>query len=135
MNVSNVMPESVTFAWSWMTAIGAVGKVESVSNVAVPPPPATAPFTQLAGLLQLPPAVPTSTSQVPLVCAIANEGAAAPARTSERRARLLKAGVWAVTGFSKVCRTQQARARRGWESQSINSLSGSSERKDDAKPA
>src|SRR5687768_17731006 len=97
MNVSNVMPERVVFGWSRITLIGAVPNVESVGNVAVPPLLGTTPFTQFAGLLQLPPAVPTSAAHVPLVWAKAADdcsaAAAADARTSERRTRLGATGV------------------------------------------
>src|SRR4051794_3946983 len=69
MNESKVIPERVTgLPESWMMFSGAVVNVGSVANVAVPPPLGTTPATQFAGLLQFPPAVPTSAAQVPLVC-------------------------------------------------------------------
>jgi hypothetical protein len=114
MNVSNVMPDSETLAWSWKTLIGAVVNVASVGNVAVPPPPATLPFTQLVSTLQLPPALPTSTSQVPLVCAFTKRGAAEAAAASsrnERRARLVTTGFFTITGISSRPGTRGRRTR------------------------
>src|SRR4051794_27853922 len=50
-------------------AMGAVVKLESGPNVALPPPSGMLAPAQLPGVLQLPPVVPTSAAHVPLVCA------------------------------------------------------------------
>src|SRR4051812_37202443 len=47
-------------------------KLGIVLNSAMPPLSGTTPPDQFDGLLQLPPVAPTSTAQVPLVCAVAD---------------------------------------------------------------
>src|SRR4051812_29562551 len=83
MNESKLRPESVTVGASCRMAIGAVVNGR-VTNVAVPPLSGMTPPIQLAGLLQLPPVVPTSTPHVPLVWAAARvAGRMMPAKADD----------------------------------------------------